>query len=251
MTLRVLAVLLSSFFTYSFCTASAAQEMVNNCSDWGIGLNSAAERIQGPSGAIRFGADASTSGGGIASFQLIRNMEFVGVANGVPRAEIVFLKPRFKQGETYRISWSTFLPLDYVFDFKQEEIITQIHQETPQFGSPPFAIIVSAGEYKINVLGSTNGRILRASKSAGEVQRGSWANWDLTYTPDSSGARSITTLKLNGTSVAAFDGVSNAYQNDDSAYLKVGIYKWDWLKRPSDVDGRILYVSNVCISKVS
>ena len=43
-------------------------------------------------------------------------------------------------------------------------------------------------------------------------------------------------------------GRPNAYPGDQKAYLKIGIYKWWWLTRPSDVTQRTMYYGDVEIS---
>ncbi len=60
--------------------------------------------------------------------------------------------------------------------------------------------------------------------------RGRWVQWTLRCRPDSSGAR-----------VLSATGIPNAYPNDSRAYFKIGIYKWWWKQRPSDVAERTMF----------
>lgn len=50
---------------------------------------------------------------------------------------------------------------------------------------------------------------------------------------------------MNGVNVVNCQGCGNAYANDREAYLKMGIYKWWWQSRPSDVKDRTLFFGNV------
>ncbi|MCW5140495.1 polysaccharide lyase [Burkholderia cenocepacia] len=40
-------------------------------------------------------------------------------------------------------------------------------------------------------------------------------------------------------------GVPNAFPNDHQAYFKLGLYKWWWKTRPSDVTERTLYYGDI------
>src|SRR5438105_148270 len=80
-----------------------------------------------------------------------------------------------------------------------------------------------------------------------EAARGRWVRWDLVYRGDSSGSAAETELSRDGESVWSASGSPNAYPGDDQAYLKLGLYKWDWQKKPSDVDERTLFVSDVAV----
>jgi hypothetical protein len=40
-------------------------------------------------------------------------------------------------------------------------------------------------------------------------------------------------------------GLPNSYPDEKSAYLKIGVYKWWWITRPSDVSERTMYYGDV------
>ncbi len=75
-------------------------------------------------------------------------------------------------------------------------------------------------------------------------------NWRLIYKADHSGVNSITELYMNGTRVVNCPGCGNAYKGDADSYLKIGIYKWWWKSRPTDVEDRTLYFGNVEVRRV-
>jgi hypothetical protein len=171
--------------------------------------------------------------------------DFTNVANGVPRVELAFVHlTRFAVGGDYLISWSTEIPQDYVFDHQQSEIITQIHQSAG-LGSPPFSLMVAGDHYQMDVRGRPAVKNIVFGDT--RADRGQVVCWVLHYKPDDIGTFAVTDLYKNGALVAHGGASPNAYPNDKSAYLKIGIYKWDWTVRPSDVSVRTMYYGNLKI----
>jgi len=175
-----------------------------------------------------------------------RSDNFSHVANGVPRAEVNFGQVcRFRSQTLYRIDWSTLLPTGYVFDNQQPEGITQIHAGVPK-GVPPFSLSLIDGHYVVDI---------RHANAAGEhrdlgdasTDRGAKVSWTLLYRPSPSGQNATTELFKDGRSVLTVDGLPNAYPNDDNGYFKIGIYKWWWTVKPTDVDERTVYFGDVVI----
>ncbi|NYH14671.1 hypothetical protein [Paraburkholderia bryophila] len=74
-------------------------------------------------------------------------------------------------------------------------------------------------------------------------------SWLLRYRPDDEGTNALTELYKDGVRVMHSVGMANAYPGDKEAYLKIGIYKWWWKTRPSDVSERTLYYGNVEIAE--
>jgi hypothetical protein len=176
-----------------------------------------------------------------------KDEDYSRIANGAPRAEINFGgKVNFQIGKEYRISWSTCLPPDFQFDSKQPEGISQIHEGTPK-GSPPWGLNLVGGRY--HVLVRDGARTQTQDIGSATADLGSWVHWTLHYRPDPNGINAITELEKDGASVASFNGVANAFPNDNRAYLKIGIYKWWWQSRPSDATERIMYFGDVSISE--
>jgi hypothetical protein len=177
--------------------------------------------------------------------------DFSHVANGSPRAELSFPAPiRFAQGPDYLIQWSTFLPTNFAFDSKQPMIITQIHQG-PASGTPPIALVLMGNDYEISERGvEYPGNISVANgMCCASADRGKWVHWTLRYVSDDSGQHALIELYKNGTSVYAARGVANAYPNDQNAYLKIGLYKPDWILQPSDVTQSTIFYGPVYVSQ--
>lgn len=174
-----------------------------------------------------------------------RQDDFSRVANGAPRAEVNFLSRfAFQQGREYRISWSTCLPTDFQFDSKQPEGITQIHSSQPK-GSPPFGLSLNGGRYEVQLRDGERTATYDLGNASGD--RGRWVRWTFHYRPDATGAKAIAELEKDGTVVVNGNGQPNAYPGDDRGYLKMGIYKWWWKDRPTDVDQRTVYFSNLVV----
>ncbi len=176
--------------------------------------------------------------------------DFTRVANGAPRAEISFgTRVRFHAGREYLIDWSLYLPGDYVFDSRQPEGITQIHQG-PSMGSPPFGISLVRSRYLVELRSAEGGRLAVDRNDIGDAQadRGRWVTWRLRYLPDATGVNGRLELFKNGALVLDRNGRPNAYVGDDNSYVKIGIYKWWWKERPSDVTSRTLYFGDVTIA---
>jgi hypothetical protein len=151
------------------------------------------------------------------------DQNFSQVANGSPRAEMVFGGDlKFVQGKDYLLRWSTYIPPSYVFDPKLLMVITQIHQ-SQLTGSPPMELDLNGSSYVISVRAGSHGTYSKQICCAPQDQ-GKWVNWALRYVPDSSGTHASTQLWKDGVAVFATQGVPNAYPGDNNAYLKMGIY---------------------------
>jgi len=88
-------------------------------------------------------------------------------------------------------------------------------------------------------------RVQARDIGAASADRGRWVQWTLRYRPDASGGNAITELTKDGAQVLAANGTPNAYPNDSRAYFKIGIYKWWWKERPSDVSERTIFFGDV------
>jgi hypothetical protein len=179
-----------------------------------------------------------------------RNDDFSKV-NGIPRAEVAFdFVPRFSLGSEYEISWSTYIPDDYKFDGKQPEIVAQLHQSS-NLGSPPFALMLWGSRYRVEVRGAVGPSFYLGEFGNAEEDRGRLTSWALHYRPDDTGKNALVELYRNGKKVFRASGYPDAYAGETKAYLKLGLYKWWWRSRPSDVTERCLYYGDVTVrSKV-
>jgi hypothetical protein len=171
--------------------------------------------------------------------------DFTAVANGSARAELTFSRAAlFKMRNDYEIRWSTMIPRDFQFDSKQLEIVTQIHQSSAT-GSPPFSLLLADGQYLVEVRGRKS--VKRFSLGDARADRGKVVSWLLRYRPDDTGATAVTDLYKDDNLAVKARSVENAYPNDESAYLKIGVYKWDWKPSHTNLDVRTMYYGDVQI----
>ncbi|CAB3751950.1 heparin lyase I family protein [Paraburkholderia humisilvae] len=204
--------------------------------DWGRGLDPHIG-LQANPGGIGVVADPADSARKVLRAHIDRSERFANVANGVPRAELLFPAPvRFEQGRDYLIRWSTWLPKDLGFDSRQLVIITQINQGK-WTGAPTLALALLGRRYAISVHGGARHDKVSAGKwlCCAERDRGRWVHWVIRYVPDETGRHALTELYKDGSRVFAAREVPNAYPGVQDAYLKLGLYKPNWDVAPSDV----------------
>ncbi|MFM0052665.1 heparin lyase I family protein [Caballeronia grimmiae] len=166
------------------------------------------------------------------------NEDFSRIANGAPRAELLLPPPvRFVQGHTYRIQWSTMLPAGTRFDSQQFVIVTQVHQDAKS-GPPALALSLQGARYAISQRGGAQYQKVSAAQwlCCADSDVGKWVHWELIYRPRESGNDAYTELRRDGNIVFQARGLPNAYPGDRGAYLKIGLYKPNWKKEPTDVD---------------
>lgn len=204
--------------------------------DWRDGFTDAVTVQANPNGIVIV-PDPDAISGRVIRAKIERDERFTSIVNGTPRAEVLIREPAtFIQGKEYLVRWSTFIPKEFEFDYKQLVIISQIHQGTLA-GGPTVALTVLGESYFI----STRGGAQLKSTTAGakiccaETDKGKWVQWTLRYIPDDSGRYSLTQLWKGDDSVFRSEHVANAYPGDNSAYMKVGLYKAGWKREPSDV----------------
>ncbi|SAK72844.1 heparin lyase I family protein [Caballeronia ptereochthonis] len=177
--------------------------------------------------------------------------DFSHVANGVPRAELLFPSPvRFAQSQTYRVRWSTMLPPGTQFDARQFVIITQINQGT-WLGGPTLALALQGKRYAISQRGGGRHDTVSAGKwlCCADADVGKWVHWELIYGPQESGKNAVTELRRDGKQVFLAQDVPNAYPGVQNAYLKIGLYKPDWQKEATDVAQVSLLYGPVTVSR--
>ncbi|MBB4511985.1 heparin lyase I family protein [Paraburkholderia fungorum] len=178
-----------------------------------------------------------------------RSDDFSTTEGHVPRAEIVFAPvARFGNGHEYELRWSTMIPMDYLLDSQQPEIITQVHQSS-HFGSPPVSLILVDGRYRVEVRTEPGKPIHSYTFGAPADDRGRVVKWMLQYRPDDTGAQALTNVYKDGMRVVHSVGEPNAFPGERNAYFKIGIYKWWWNSRSSDVNDRTMYYGNVEIAE--
>lgn len=182
----------------------------------------------------------------VVKISLNKTDDFSRVCNGSPRAEISFQSNfNFRRNREYLVEFSTYIPSQFKFDFKQPEIIAQIHQKL-NTGSPVFALVLDGDKYQARVrsdkVDTQNVTIAQAGSD-----KDKWVSWMLRYRPDSSGVSSISELYKNDELSFSANGHPNSYPTDDGAYFKFGLYKWWWNAKPSDVTNRRLYFGDLTV----
>lgn len=207
--------------------------------------------VQANPGGITVVDDPVVAGRKALRIHMTRSEDFSKIANGVPRAELIF--PRavsFSQGTDYLIRWSTFIPVGFTFDARQAVIITQVHQGE-WTGGPTIALSLQGKQYAISERGGANTATVSAGKwlCCADADEGKWVNWSLRYVADDSGHHASTQLWRDGRLVFTSQGVPNAYMGVQDAYLKMGLYKSGWNGSASDVSEITLFFGPVSVSK--
>ncbi|WP_322025765.1 heparin lyase I family protein [Burkholderia sp. BCC1977] len=213
-------------------------------SDWRSGID---PRLGLQAPASRNITTAAISGipGTLLKVTLSRSQDFGDVASGTPRSEVSFFPVfRFVNGHDYEVRWSTVIPADYRFDSRQPELIAQLHQGGSD-GSPPFALLLNNGKYEVDVRGAPGTPSQSIAFGDPSADRGQPVRWVLRYRPDDRGGGALTDVFRNGVHVVHVAGVPNAFPNDRQAYFKLGVYKWWWKTRPSDVTERTMYYGDI------
>jgi hypothetical protein len=193
--------------------------------------------IQANPGGIALVDDPENPARKVLRAHIDRGERYAGVANGVPRAELLFPAPvRFEQGRDYLVRWSTWLPADFSFDSRQLMIITQVNQGK-WTGAPTLALALLGNRYAMSVHGGVRHDEVSAGKwlCCADGDRGRWVHWAIHYVPDETGQQALTELYKDGSRVFEARGVQNAYPAVQDAYLKLGLYKPNWDIAPTDV----------------
>jgi hypothetical protein len=235
-----------AFTLVGFLAAAAdvgAQESQTICSQhWANGIDQRLMLQQPDPQCIQV---VNNAGRSVLKVSINSTQDYSHVANGAPRAEVSFGNLcRFERGKEYLIRWSSLIPQDFEFDSMQPEGIAQIHEGSPS-GSPPFGLNLNGSQYQVRVQGRTGATTI--GDASGD--KGRWVQWSLRYKPDDSGTDGITELYKDNKVVLNANGTPNAWQGDDRAYFKMGIYKWWWQSRPSAVTDRTMYFGDVAMSQ--
>jgi hypothetical protein len=217
--------------------------------DWRVGFGSLITMQYARSDDITIVADPAVQGGKALQIRMDRDEDFSNVANGSPRAEIIFPpEVRFVSGGEYSVKWSTYLPDSFVSDPEQELVITQIHQGSLS-GPPPVMLTLRGDKYVFVTRGGEHARTNSQTVCCATSDIGKWVHWSLHYVPDPSGVRALTQLSKDGRPISAASGDANAYADGKPAYLKMGLYKYRWHLDPSNVDTIAMLYGPVSISE--
>ncbi|WP_213226628.1 heparin lyase I family protein [Caballeronia sp. NK8] len=232
----------------AYALSDSSTEKLLFFSDWTHGIDARLQYQRASADAIQIVALRDVPSGKGLRFSIQRSADYTGVANGTPRAEISFGGfLHFARGHEYIVEWQMRIPEDYQFDSQQEEVIGQIHQG-PAAGYPAFALFISGdGQYEVHSRTEFKRDYVSQLFGTPLLDRGRLVKWKLVYVPDPSGRLARTELFKDGEMVFSLAGVPNAYAADDSAYFKLGIYKAQWKRKPSDVAVRTMEYGSISI----
>jgi hypothetical protein len=154
---------------------------------------------------------------------------------------------------------SIYVPTDWQYD-TLPEIVHQVHEQPDiELGEtwrpPPFALQVRGNAWEVwnrwdpePLTGTTLTPDQQALLWSGPIAKGRWTDWIVhaKWAFDSAG---VLEVWRDDTKVVEKRG-PNAYNDRNSMYLKVGIYKWPWkaAPTPSDPAVRVVYYDEVRIA---
>jgi hypothetical protein len=207
--------------------------------------------LQANPGDITFVPDPMTGAASVMQAHIELAENYSKLVNGAPRAEVLLPETvKFMQAGDYRVRWRTWLPADFKFDARQLTIIMQVHQSQAS-GSPTLALTLLGEKYSFSQRGGANSTAVSATTwiCCANSDRGRWVDWTLRYIPDESGAHAYTELYKDGRSVFRAQHVPNAYEHDQLAYLKLGLYKPHWARDLSDVESQTVLYGPISVER--
>jgi hypothetical protein len=207
--------------------------------------------VQANPGDITFVPDPATGAPSVMQAHIDLAENYSKLVNGAPRAEVLLPESvKFMQGGDYRVHWRTWLPADFKFDARQLTMIMQVHQSQAS-GSPTLALTLLGEKYAFSQRGGVNSTAISAATwiCCANSDRGRWVDWTLRYVPDESGARAYTELYKDGRSVFRAQHLPNAYEHDQLAYPKFGLYKPHWARDLSDVESQTVLYGPISVER--
>lgn len=193
--------------------------------NWQAGIPPEMDLQSARLGDISVVGDPSVAGRHAVQISISSDEDFSRVANGSPRAEMVFpASVRFTAGKDYLVSWATYIPQTFQSDPNLSLIITQIHQGAWS-GPPPVMLAIRGENYEISERGGAATSVSGKRLCCAFADKGKWIYWTLRYVPDPTGYHALTQLWKDGLSVYASRGIANAYADGQDSYLKMGLYK--------------------------
>jgi hypothetical protein len=170
-----------------------------------------------------------------------------------PRAEIATFKHAFFDvKKEYWVGWSIYIPTDYVFDFKQNEILTQFRHRGQLCGSlggsPPNALEPRNGQWQWSARSTSDPCPSQSPRETlinmGPMEKGKWTDFVARFY-FSSGNDGILQVWRDGTLYVDRVNQPNYYAMSQGPTMKIGIYKWDWDNAPSDSSSLTAYFDEV------
>ena len=162
-----------------------------------------------------------------------------------PRAELCCPILNIINGNTYKISFSTYLNGDFHFEqYDNPVTIFQIHQELTT-GNHSLTIGLDKGSYfTMSNNCETGTDSIYSAFSPISFDLGHWINWEITYKPSNT-TDGLININKNGQDVFHAENVKTAYNCDN--YFKIGVCKLNWLINPSSIDEISIFYSNLTV----
>ncbi len=184
-------------------------------------------------------------GGRAIRFSMNRTDDFSNVVNGSPRAELAKSKDSYLYAnKDYIIKFKTYLPSDYQFDTEgNREGIMQIHQ-TQSVGTSPLYLLGLDGNRYFSFTEPPHQSQKFDFWGDASQDKGKWISWALQYKASTDDGGSLELYK-DGVLVSTITG-PNSYEGD-GAYVKIGVYKWDW--NNTEIANRSIYYDDVAIAE--
>lgn len=183
----------------------------------------------GTSSNVKFQGDKS------GKFELRYDDQFKG-SSGI-RSEVLF--PIQNQRERW-YSFAVNFPSDGFQKDRDTEIISQWHQEG--MGSPSASLNVRNDRLILIVGNVQTGSSNKDNIDLGQVPKNSWNELIFHYV-HSNGSDGLIEVWQNGKKILTRKG-GNIYRGTLPKW-KIGLYKWTWANKKTDVSKRILYYDNV------
>jgi hypothetical protein len=164
------------------------------------------------------------------------------------RAEIAGKVERLDgQEKWYKLR--VYLPKEYVVD-PSAEIVAQWYAipylpKGKTWGPPPISLRIDGGHWKIAVVDSKDPTAPRKMIDLGDYATGIWTEW-VFHVKFSSNDDGLLEIWKSGVKALTKTG-QNYFEDKRGSYLKLGIYKPDWLmgKSKSKISKRVLYYGDV------
>ena len=193
---------------------------------------------------------------------LLRRHDEVGRerAEVMPSAHPAF--PQFRNnyhlGEEYWYAVSIYLPPDWVLD-DDAETLFQFHASPDRHlrepnTKPPLALGIEGTHWRLFIRGDNRPRITKSDPpqfsqylQLAPIAPGVWSDWVFRI-KWSCGADGILQVWKDGQLVAEHYGM-NTYNDRIGPYLKLGIYKHVWIRKPTNTDRREVYFDSLRIMR--
>lgn len=235
------------FLTLLKCSGENIEILSQDFSDNSLGI----WEIQAIKDGITITNDPKNKNKRVMKAHISIREDYSNLLNKTPRAEIFNDKIMLQNGSKYLIKFKTYLPKDFKIEMKDynQHIFFQVHQNLLE-GSPQLSIDIDKDEYKmVSDSAFSFSEHKQVCKELGKATPdiGKWTDWIVFYEPSYTAEGRIVIWK-NNELILDYRGVC-AYK-DTPGYVKFGLYKWNWQKKPSTVEDIVTYFSDIQVDKL-